>query len=114
MSVDSLPRIADPGDLTMDELEVQCGNPHNLPMWALHPLVQHAIRVHHCHDVSLIERKCEDDANYVPCDERVQNLLGNLYRIKSGHFSRRLMQFDSCFDMWKWRMSNVPEKFRSD
>jgi hypothetical protein len=114
MSVDTLLKIVDPGNLTMEELEAACGNPHNLPLWALHPLVQHAIRVHHCNDVSSVERKCEDDAHYVPCDERVQNLLGNLYRIKSGHFNRELMESDSCFFMWQWHMSNVPKQFLGD
>jgi hypothetical protein len=102
----------DPGNLTMDELKKQLSNPNELPLWMMHPLVQHCLRA--CCNNVCIETKDHDMTDWGVKPTRPEAMFLEKYRFKKefledeGRF-QAFIENGTCFRNWEFRFDNCPQ-----
>ena len=103
---------SDPGELTREEIEVQLKNEAQVPLWQMHPLVQHILRVAEERHRDVIEYWYIDGPTWIPISRKMPNSAFFLeaYRLKE-------REFDHCETIiteaiWAWenrRCVSLPE-----
>lgn len=90
-------------ELTMEELEEQLANPDSIPLWRMHPVVQHCLRCYRQQCPESIEYKNHDMNDFGECNIRVSQMFFEKYRLKKGHFDVNFIRNCTCADNWQYR-----------
>ena len=75
--------ITDPGNMTMGELKRQMRNSNEIPIWQMHPLVQHCLRVYQELQPDNVEWKSKDACKWIESIHSSASMFLGVYRVKS-------------------------------
>ena len=89
-----------PGDLNPEELEKQMTNFDRVPIWAMHPLTQHCLRIHCQFRPENVEWRSSDECRWVPVTRSPAMMFMEAYRIKPGAFDIKFLKEFSCLPSW--------------
>ncbi len=97
--------FTDPGDITPDEILNQMTNPDRVPIWQMHPCVQHAIRMCDLQLPSIIQRYDTDRCRWVRDHTRGAQIFMEIYRVRriSLKFSLKFLNEVTCISSWPTR-----------
>ncbi|MFA7252472.1 MAG: hypothetical protein WC027_01310 [Candidatus Paceibacterota bacterium] len=87
--------------LNLKQLKKQLTNPAGVPMWQLHPSVQHCLRLFQDLRPGTVERKCADDSDWVVNHGRSSAMFLVPYRLKNGAFNLRFLEDNSAYGWFK-------------
>ncbi len=93
-------RIKNPGNLSMEELKKQMENPGGIPLWQMHPAVQHCLRVYREKHPGSVQWKSRDACTWVDCHVPTSQMFLEPYRLKDGSFNIKFIEHETCMDMW--------------
>ena len=89
-----------PGSITMEDLKQQLENSEFVPMWKMHPVVQHVLRCFASSRPGRMQQISSDDNDWKDFAIRPYAMLCEAYRLRPGAFDERFVQECTHFKTW--------------
>jgi len=92
--------VIDSGELTPEELKRLLENAEELPLWKMHPLAQHCLRVYQELRPGNTERRDIDSCGWVKNHMRSSQMFMEKYRLIPENFNMAFI--DGCAEFHNW------------
>ena len=89
----------DPGIINMAEVRAQIQNVERIPLWQMHPVVQHGLRMCQNEGLRVVERYDEDSCRWIENWIPGAQMLMEVYRIVPENFPRKFLA-GTCIGAW--------------
>ena len=92
--------VVDPGELTPEELKRLLENAEELPLWKMHPLAQHCLRVYQELHHGSTEWKNKDMCTWSKNPLRPSQIFMGKFRLILENFNLDFISGQTAFDTW--------------